>query len=194
MYDAALHNAKLAERRSSILTDLELRSKGYLLATVHRPQNTNIPERLSSILNAFCEMEQPIVFPAHPRTRAALSRFEISLPTNLHMIDAVGYLDMLMLERHARLVLTDSGGVQKEAFFFGVPCVTLREETEWTETVEAGWNLLAGAEQASIVSATRKLAALVEPMDIHQQSQRAIFGDGMAAERIATLLAEAAPK
>jgi UDP-N-acetylglucosamine 2-epimerase len=182
MYDAVLYNSDLAESRSDVLVRLGLAPKEYLLATVHRPQNTDDAGALSNILTAFGRLEEAVVFPAHPRTQAALGRDDFQLPANVRLIDAVGYLDMLMLEKHARLILTDSGGVQKEAYFFAVPCVTLREETEWVETVAAGWNVLAGADPTRIVTAARELAPLGEPA--------LVLGDGQAAARCVSLLEE----
>lgn len=164
MYDAALAFGSLAERRSTILRDLELDSKGYYLATVHRAENADEPRRLGSILAALRELagERTVVFPVHPRTRARLGDGDLgtsSLPSSLRMIDPVSYLDMVQLERNARAILTDSGGVQKEAYFHGVPCITLRDETEWVETVEAGWNRLAGSDPDRILAAVRDARA-----------------------------------
>ena len=178
MYDAVLQFSEMARERSIILQDLGLKPKEYLLATVHRPYNTDIEENLRNILAAFGEIGEPIVFPVHPRTRKKIAGLEGTLDlqrsaSNLQLIEPVGYLDMLMLEQHARLILTDSGGMQKEAYFFGVPCVTLRPETEWVETVEAGWNVLAGADIGRIVMATREF-----PLP---ESCPTVYGDGQAA-------------
>jgi UDP-GlcNAc3NAcA epimerase len=144
MYDAALFYEKRAEASSSVLERLGLVPKGYILATVHRAENTDNPKRLKSILKAFATIseEVPVVMPIHPRTRAALraDEFVEQATDSIRVIEPVGYLDMVMLERNALLIATDSGGVQKEAFFHRVPCVTLRDETEWTELVEIGWN------------------------------------------------------
>ncbi len=146
MYDAVLQHAARAERRSRVLENLAIRPGGYALATVHRAENTDNADRLRVILGALARLgqEMPVVLPLHPRTRAAMDRHEIDLRENtgVRIIDPVGYLDMLRLESNAGLVATDSGGVQKEAFFFRVPCVTLREETEWVELVDLGWNRL----------------------------------------------------
>lgn len=138
MYDAVLHTSVLAKTHSDVSARLELTHKEYLLATIHRPQNTDDPGAVSSILTAFNQMGEKVVFPAQPRTQTALARYDLEPPGNVLLIDAVGYPDMLVLEKYARLILTDSGGIQKEAFFFSMPCVTLREETEWVETVSAG--------------------------------------------------------
>jgi UDP-N-acetylglucosamine 2-epimerase len=182
MYDAVLHNTSIAERRSTILRRLALKAGGYLLATVHRAENTEDTLRLGAIIEAFGAVGEPVVFPAHPRTRSALAELRISVPANVQLIEPVGYLDMLMLEKHARLILTDSGGVQKEAYFFGVPCVTLRDETEWVETVEAGWNVVVGTDLGEIV-------AVVE--EIHSSgSPPAVFGDGRASEQVRSIISK----
>jgi UDP-N-acetylglucosamine 2-epimerase len=186
MYDAVLQFAETARQCSTILQDLGLKPKGYLLATVHRPYNTDDPDRLRGILETFAEIGEMVIFPVHPRTRQRMAEFGLgnlqSEIRNLKFIEPVGYLDMLMLEQNARLILTDSGGMQKEAYFFGVPCVTLREETEWVETVEAGWNVLVGSNPARIVVAVRELAPLGEPA--------VIFGDGRASEKMAEILSQ----
>jgi UDP-N-acetylglucosamine 2-epimerase len=183
MYDAVLHNVELARQRSTILTDLALEWKGFLLATIHRPYNTDVPERLQNILTAFAKIEETIIFPVHPRTRQRISALsvDISESSNVKMVTPVSYLDMLMLEQNARLILTDSGGVQKEAYFMAVPCVTLRPETEWVETVEAGWNLLADADPVRISGAVNG----------HQWPNRPpqpVFGQGDAGEKIVQVL------
>lgn len=150
MYDAAIYYGKRAEQRSSILVDLRLTPKGYILATIHRAENTDDPHRLGEILNGLASAELPVVWPLHPRTKNRLNKFGLRLPANFRAIDPVGYLDMVMLEKHAYLIATDSGGVQKEAYFYQVPCITLRDETEWVETVESGWNKLVGIKQNQI--------------------------------------------
>ncbi len=143
MYDAALYYGQRALNRSNVLERLALQPKEYSLATIHRAENTDDPKRLNAIISGFADFEQTIVLPLHPRTRARLSSFGLSFSPNVKLIDPIGYLDMVMLEKNANLIATDSGGVQKEAFFNRVPCVTLRDETEWTELVNAGWNRLA---------------------------------------------------
>ncbi|MBW2568668.1 MAG: UDP-N-acetylglucosamine 2-epimerase (non-hydrolyzing) [Deltaproteobacteria bacterium] len=180
MYDAVLQFSEIARKQSTILEDLGLTSKQYLLATVHRPYNTDIPENLQSILSAFLEIDEPIIFPVHPRTRQKLTGLTAHQVKNLNCISPVGYLDMLMLEKNARVILTDSGGMQKEAYWFGVPCVTLRDETEWVETVEAGWNVVAGVNNTEIARAVKEgNVPMVQPQ---------IFGDGQAAQRIVETL------
>ena len=162
MYDAVLQFGEIARQRSTILQDLDLQPNGYLLATVHRQANTDNPKNLRDILTAFAEIEEPIIFPIHPRTRQKIVEFDLLSPQptmrNPKFIEPVGYLDMLMLEQSARMILTDSGGIQKEAYWLGVPCVTLREETEWVETVQAGWNILTSADPVQIVTAVHSFA------------------------------------
>lgn len=183
MYDAVLAFSEIARQQSTILQKLEVEPKGYVLATVHRPYNTDVPENLQAILTAFSEIGEAVVFPVHPRTRKMLDAFNLSSKTqNLKLIEPVGYLDMLILEQNARLILTDSGGMQKEAYFFKVPCVTLRSETEWVETVEAGWNVVVGTSTQDIINAVR---------DVHRGLRRGSnngFGAGDAATRICKVL------
>jgi UDP-GlcNAc3NAcA epimerase len=180
MYDAALYFSELAEAKSQVLQRLGLVAGHFLLATLHRPYNVDVPERLAAILRAFAASDVPIVLPCHPRLRARLIEQALTTPPNLRIVDPVGYLDMLTLEKHARLILTDSGGVQKEAYFYGVPCLTLRPETEWTETVGAGWNRLVDADEARIVSGMREA--------VWPSARPLLFGDGHAAQRMAEIL------
>ncbi len=185
MFDAVLRFSEVARQSSRVLEQLGVAPKKYLLATLHRPYNTDDADNLRVILRALAETNEPVVFPVHPRTRqkiAELGDAAVATDENVRMIEPVGYLDMLMLEQHARVVLTDSGGMQKEAYFFGVPCVTLRPETEWVETVEAGWNILAGAGREQILRAVKEHAwPTAEPPQL--------FGDGRAAEKIVEHLA-----
>ena len=158
MYDAALHFGARVAASGRVMGRLGLTAGAYILATVHRAENTDNPARLAAIVDALEGIADrlPVVWPLHPRTRSALAatgRLD-RLPPQLRLIDPVGYLDMVQLEKHAALIATDSGGVQKEAFFYRVPCVTLRDETEWVELVEAGWNRLASpAEPAAMLAA-----------------------------------------
>ena len=187
MFDAVLQFTEIANQRSEILDKLKVKSKGYLLATLHRPYNTDVPDNLRNILNAFADMNDPIVFPVHPRSRKMIAELNKTIDMegvgdNLMMIEPVGYLDMLMLEQHANLILTDSGGVQKEAYFFSVPCITLRPETEWVETLGAGWNVVVGADRAKILAARDR--------EWPHGSPPRVFGDGRAAHHIVAGLAE----
>ena len=181
-YEASLYCSPIAEDKSTIFEDMNLEKKHYYLATVHRPRNTDDDERLQSILNAFGRLEYPVVFLAHPRVRKVIEAGVCVVPENVRMALPVGYLDMLLLERHAKMILTDSGGIQKEAYFHAVPCVTLREETEWVETVEAGWNRLVGADEELIVSAVTEWHP--------PETRPPIFGDGRTATKIISILEE----
>jgi UDP-N-acetylglucosamine 2-epimerase len=182
MYDAVLAFGARARAQSTILQSLGIAPGQYFLATVHRAYNTDNTDVLRGLLAAFDRIGAAVVLPVHPRTRARLaaSGGEPAL-RHVRLIDPVGYLDMLALEQQARAILTDSGGVQKEALFFAVPCVTLRPETEWVETVAAGWNVLVGCDADTIVAAARAAAppATAPPH---------VFGDGAAAARIAALI------
>ena len=146
MFDAALFYAEKALTNSSILTKIGLASKNYVLATLHRAENTDDDGRMRDIVAGLLDLstEIPIVLPLHPRTENVLKKLNLltTLAKQIQVIDPVGYLDMVMLEKNANLIVTDSGGVQKEAFFHSVPCLTLRDETEWVELVELGWNQL----------------------------------------------------
>jgi len=185
MYDAVLQFGISADQKSTILQKLGLSSKEYLLATIHRPYNVDDPIALRNILSAFAAIEELVVFPVHPRTRKRMVetiRDDVnSLPNNVTMIEPVGYLDMLMLEQNSRLILTDSGGVQKEAFFFGVPCITLRPETEWVETINAGWNRLVAPNSSSIIGA-------IGAHNWPQSKPAKLFGDGKASQKIVEII------
>jgi UDP-GlcNAc3NAcA epimerase len=150
----------------------------HLLATVHRSENTNDISRLARILAAFNALEERVVFPIHPRTRKVIAEMDGRIEPHVQLIDPVGYLEMVALTESARLVLTDSGGLQKEAYWLGVPCVTLRDETEWVETVEAGWNTLTGADSRSILDAVRSSAR----PSVHPS----LYGRGDAAKACVT--------
>ncbi|MBN2568392.1 MAG: UDP-N-acetylglucosamine 2-epimerase (non-hydrolyzing) [Deltaproteobacteria bacterium] len=176
MYDAVLQFSKVARKKSTILDDLEVKPKEYLLATVHRPYNTDIPKNLESILSAFLEINELIIFPVHPRTRQKLTNLSVYQRENLKIISPVGYLDMLMLEKNAKMILTDSGGIQKEAYFFGIPCITLRSETEWVETVEMGWNVVIGIDREKIIKAVNSFSC--------DKQRPELYGDGSAAKKI----------
>lgn len=186
MYDAALQFSEIAREKSSVLERLKLEPGAYFLATIHRPNSTDSYENLKNIVDAFVESRASIVFPVHPRTEGYLKRYElwetvVACPTILN-IEPVSYLDMLMLERQAGKILTDSGGIQKEAYFFQVPCVTIREETEWIETVTDGWNLLVGTTKPAILDAIKNFNP--------GTPQRKLFGDGHASEKIVKLISD----
>jgi UDP-N-acetylglucosamine 2-epimerase len=157
---------------------------GYLLLTLHRAENVDHPGHLASLLEAVA-LDRPVIFPMHPRTRAAMERAGLRLPVNVHATEPVGYLAMIALELRAAAIATDSGGVQKEAYLAGVPCITLRTETEWVETVTAGWNRVIGADPDQL----RSLLLDADFMD-RRRPRPILFGDGHAAERIVVALEE----
>ena len=185
MYDCAhYYGEKATVIEAEFLAKLNLRSKGFGLATVHRAENTDDPKRLGEIMNALAEVsngDHPMVLPLHPRTRARMDRYGMTLASSLKVIEPVSYLEMVVLERNASVIATDSGGVQKEAYFHGVPCVTLRDETEWVETIEAGWNALVGADGSAIVAAIRS-ASTGSTIDE--------YGDGKAAKCVVEQVVE----
>lgn len=188
MYDAVLHFGEILPERSPIMERLHLDPQGYLLATLHRPSNVDNEDNLCEILEAFLEIGEPIIFPVHPRTRKRIEKLNTSFKkalssSQLKIIDPVGYLDMLMLEKNASVIITDSGGIQKEAYFFAVPCVTTRNETEWVETVAGGWNAVVGTDRSLIVA-----EALNKK---RQRSQENFYGDGDAAKKILQALQNA---
>lgn len=191
MYDAVLSFMNIAEQRSVILQSLRLAPNQYLLATVHRPYNTDDPDHLREILSAFASCGEPVIFPVHPRTRVRMADAgllaDFKNARHLHFVEPLGYLDMLTLEKNARMILTDSGGIQKEAYFFGVPCITLRPETEWVETVESGWNQVVGTDK------TRILAA-IESQRQPSGDLRQLFGDGKSAQRIVQIMTDVASR
>jgi UDP-N-acetylglucosamine 2-epimerase len=186
MFDVALEAGARAEASSDILQRLALQPRGYLLATVHRAGNTDDPANLRAIVEAMLEQGAPLVLPLHPRTRKCLDGIgllaSLADATHIHLTEPLGYLDFVMLQKNARKILTDSGGVQKEACFHKVPCVTLREETEWVETVESGWNVLVGADK------TRILQAIAQDFSEPTAACRGVeMWDGRAAQRIAAV-------
>ena len=181
MYDSLLASLPLAKREhDSILARHGLKPGGYYLATIHRPANTDDPETLQRLCQALEALNLPVILPLHPRTEAALQAQHRQLGANLRTTPPVGYLEMLTLEQNARAILTDSGGVQREAYFLSTPCVTLREETEWPETLAGNWNILAGTEPGRISTAAKRPAPNKPPPPA--------FGDGRAAEKIVEIL------
>ena len=195
MYDSILYYSRIAEKKSKIFQKLgfftpnsKLRTPNYYLATLHRAENTDDPKKLKSILRALKGIgkEIPVVLPLHPRTKKMIETYHLLGETKrIKLIDPVSYLDMLKLEKNAKAILTDSGGVQKEAYWFRVPCFTLREETEWAETIHSGWNVLVGTETRRIVEAARSGIG-----EKPRPKGTAIFGDGKASEKIVRVIAK----
>ncbi|AYD39336.1 UDP-N-acetylglucosamine 2-epimerase (non-hydrolyzing) [Clostridium fermenticellae] len=179
MYDGILHFSKLASVKSMIISRLNIRDK-YILATIHRAENTNDISKLKNIVQALNESGKRIILPLHPRTQKYISQYNLKISSNVSIIHPIGYLDMLMLEKNAEKILTDSGGVQKEAFFLGKPCITLREETEWIETVNNGWNILVGSNAKKIIQSINEF--------LPQKERKNYFGNGDAADKIVNIL------
>jgi len=180
MYDALLHNLETARRKSRVLERMDLRRGEYVLATVHRAGNTDVPKNMQSILDALGSLPTRVIFPLHPRTRNRIKEWACTVHSNVSLVESLGPLDILQLQENADCILTDSGGMQKEAYLLGVRCITLREETEWVETVSAGWNSLAGVD-------AKRIQSLYETWK-PQAERPLLYGDGNSAEKISQLL------
>lgn len=181
MYDCALKFLPHAEKNCDPFSKFEVDKNNYILMTCHRPANTDNHERLSSIVKAANELSEkyPVLYPVHPRTKAYLEKYKLELSDNVKAIPPMGYFDMMLAEKYATLIMTDSGGMQKEAFFHKVPCITMRDETEWLETVESGWNIIVGADYDKIMDAAKTFQNTPPP-----PAQGAPYGKGDAAEKI----------
>ena len=180
MADALFSFKEIANKQSRILELLNIHPGKYVLATAHRSGNVDNKNNLSEIIDGLKGINQDIILPLHPRTKKMMDVFNLSFSENVRMIEPVGYLDMLALEENAECILTDSGGIQKEAYLFGVRCITMREETEWVETVDAGWNFLAGANGEKIKNSF---------YDFHPRENRPqIYGIGDAADKIVQVI------
>lgn len=176
-YDVALMYNDLVLKNSNIISKLSLAKSEYILVTLHRPYTVDDPARLQQLFSAFSALNEQIILPLHPRTKIRIREFNLNIPRNIKIIAPIGYLDMMALEISARMIMTDSGGVQKEAYYHGVPCLTLRPETEWIETVQAGWNRIVDTDITQILeSATTRWWPIDRPQ---------IFGDGHAVEKLA---------
>ena len=187
MFDAVRQFSEIAQHRSDVLQRFGLALRGFLLATVHRPYNVDNPENLRAVLRGFIEIGEPVVLPAHPHTKQRIAAMGASFSSelavsNIRLVDQVGYLDMLVLQKNARVILIDSGGVQKEAFFCDVPCVTLRPETEWVELLQIGVNMLAGGDPDSLVRAYRTM------VDRPISCSSAVYGYHRASEKIMSII------
>ena len=183
MYDVLLRNLKIAEK-SRILEELNVKTKEYFLTTAHRQSNTDNAENLSNILDALSKINEKVIFPIHPRTLKFINNHGLKgkIGKNIVITKPIGYFDFIWLEKNAKKILTDSGGMQKEAYMLKVPCITLRENTEWIETVEDGWNVLVGSSKEKILNAVNTF----QP----QEKQRKIFGNGHASKNIVKILDE----
>ena len=182
MYDAVLMFKEIAKSKSGLLKELDVNSGEYILTTIHRAENTNDINRLRNMIEALNESGEKIILPLHPRTKKFIEGYGLNFNENIKVIDPIGYLEMLMLEENSKMIVTDSGGVQKEAYFMGKPCITMRDETEWVETVACGWNVVVGTDKNKILDNIRNF----KPTSI----QQAIFGDGNAAQKILNIINE----
>jgi UDP-N-acetylglucosamine 2-epimerase len=183
MFDALKYGIAILDQRPDILKTIGVTPKKYYLATIHRAENTDNQSRLLEILSALKQLDDPVLFLAHPRTRKVLVEMNYQIPTNsnLRLLEPVSYLDMLKIQQSAKVILTDSGGIQKEAYWLGVPCITLRDETEWVETIQSGWNILAGARNRAILEGVHVVNNLELP-------RPHIYGDGKSAQLIVDIL------
>jgi UDP-GlcNAc3NAcA epimerase len=180
MLDALLYARPIAQAKSSILEQLRIEPQHYALVTIHRAANVDDPERLKQIITALNQVSETVILPVHPRTQKTLSNLNMYLEDHIRIIEPVGYFDMLTLEENARLIATDSGGVQREAYYMNIPCLTLRDETEWGATIETGWNKLVGADKKMILD---NWFNFVPPTE-----HSPIYGSGNAADCIAVIL------
>lgn len=180
MYDAINLFKERAKEVSTIVEKLSLKENGYILSTIHRAENTDNIDRLTSIISALSNSGEKIILPLHPRTKKFISEYNLQVGDNIQIIDPVGYLEMISLQENAKKIVTDSGGVQKEAYFLKKPCITMRDETEWVETVEVGWNIIVGTDKYAIIDAINNFNP--------KSKQELIFGDGRASEKIVELL------
>jgi UDP-GlcNAc3NAcA epimerase len=185
MADANRTLAPIARERSRIVDDLELQPRAYVVTTIHRQANVFQP-RLGRIVDALNRLVEPVVLPTHPRTREAIATNGLHVGEHVLLLDPLGFLDFASLVSQARVVLTDSGGLQKEAYWFGVPCVTARPSTEWVDTVEVGANVLVDDDPDRIVDAVTHAAI--------PQDRPVLYGDGHASERIARTLLDSLPR
>lgn len=180
MFDAVLYFGNKAKDRSSILDKIEMKNNKFILGTIHRAENTNDIKRLNNIIEALNQCEESVILPLHPRTKKYIEDYGLTFNNNVKVIAPIGYLDMLFLEKNCMKIVTDSGGVQKEAFFMNKPCITMRDETEWVETVENGWNILVGTDKKKILDAIINF----EP----QKPKNNYFGNGNSSDKICEII------
>lgn len=174
MYDAVIIFSKIAETKVKLSDLTKFQTDEFVLATIHRPSNTDDIDNLTNILEALGDLDHPVIWPVHPRNKKRLA--SLKCPENLHLMDPVSYLEMMTLLKHCKLVLTDSGGLQKEAYWLKKQCITLRNETEWVETLDGGWNTLVGPEKAKIITAYSSSPST---------EWASLYGNGKASQKIA---------
>jgi UDP-N-acetylglucosamine 2-epimerase len=184
MFEVLLANTQKASDVSNVLKTNGLTSQNYFVATIHRAENSDNKEKLSQIFNIFASVKEKFVLPIHPRTKNKLTSFGLLIPKNIVAIEPLGYFDMIELIQKAKAVFTDSGGIQKEAYYLNVPCITLREETEWIETVEVGWNFIVGTDKVKFNNAFQQLDK------VKNKEHPLLYGDGTTAIKIVDILRE----
>lgn len=180
MYDSLLYYGKIAEQKSRILKNLKLKQKEYILLTLHRPYNVDNIHKLQNIFSALKQTKKIIVLPVHPRSRKMIESTNTIIPENISIIEPLGYLDFIFLQKHSEKIITDSGGIQKEAYLNGIPCITIRPETEWIETVKAGWNVLVGDKKDQLIENCLHFKP--------SHNRPRYFGDGNSSKKIISIL------
>ena len=180
MYDSLLYYGKIAEQKSRILKNLKLKQKEYILLTLHRPYNVDNIQKLQNIFSALKQTKRFIVLPVHPRTCKMIESTNTIIPENISIIEPLGYLDFIFLQKHSEKIITDSGGIQKEAYLNGIPCITIRPETEWIETVKAGWNVLVGDKKDQLIENCLHFKP--------SHNRPRYFGDGDSSKKIISIL------
>jgi UDP-GlcNAc3NAcA epimerase len=180
MLDTLQLSITRAESSSHILEELELKKNNYLLLTLHRPYNVDSFNQIKNIFGVLAKSKEKIVFPVHPRTKKMINHFKLKLSKNIIVTDPVGYLDFIILEKNSKKIITDSGGIQKEAYLLQVPCITVRPETEWLETVQESWNILVGFDPAKLIDAVDHFLPAVK--------QNNIFGEYSCAEKMVDMI------
>ena len=180
MYDSLLYYGKIAEQKSRILKNLKLKQKEYILLTLHRPYNVDNIQKLQNIFSALKQTKRFIVLPVHPRSRKMIESTNTIIPENISIIEPLGYLDFIFLQKHSEKIITDSGGIQKEAYLNGIPCITIRPETEWIETVKAGWNVLVGDKKDLLIDNCLHFKP--------SHNRPRYFGDGNSSKKIISIL------
>ena len=180
MYDSLLYYGKIAEQKSRILKNLKLKQKEYILLTLHRPYNVDNIQKLQNIFSALKQTKRFIVLPVHPRSRKMIESTNTIIPENISIIEPLGYLDFISLQKHSEKIITDSGGIQKEAYLNGIPCITIRPETEWIETVKAGWNVLVGDKKDQLIDNCLHFKP--------SHNRPRYFGDGNSSKKIISIL------
>ena len=180
MYDSLLYYGKIADQKSRILNNLKLKQKEYILLTLHRPYNVDNIQKLQNIFSALKQTKRFIVLPVHPRTCKMIESTNTIIPENISIIEPLGYLDFIFLQKHSEKIITDSGGIQKEAYLNGIPCITIRPETEWIETVKAGWNVLVGDKKDQLIENCLHFKP--------SHNRPRYFGDGDSSKKIISIL------